>query len=200
MKKRIAILLALIMIVSLAACKKETSKPAAEPVQDETVEEGMQWSFDEESGVLAVTGSGRMEDYTVEHPAPWKDLNIRSVTVDGVTNIGAYAFPCCAGLTSVIVGDSVTSIGDRAFEVCDLLEEVHLGENVTSIGTNAFMACMNLKTITFGTVPVSVADGAFQACGSLTDVYCEGTQAQWNEMDFGNSNEALTDAAVHFNN
>ncbi|MCQ2298981.1 MAG: leucine-rich repeat domain-containing protein, partial [Bacteroidales bacterium] len=44
---------------------------------------------------------------------------------DSVTEIGAYAFDDCTGLTSIVIPDSVTEIGDHAFGGCKGLREIH---------------------------------------------------------------------------
>ena len=52
-------------------------------------------------GVLTISGSGAMKNFSESNPAPWKVYasKIQSVKVeDGVTNVGDYAFD---GLTEV---------------------------------------------------------------------------------------------------
>ena len=45
--------------------------------------------------------------------------NIEEVVIlDGVTEIGSYAFKACGSLTSITIADSVTKIGDDAFRSC----------------------------------------------------------------------------------
>ena len=63
---------------------------------------------------------------------------------DGITEIKAYAFYDCSGLTSVTIGNSVTSIGDYAFHGCSGLTSVTIPNSVTSIGDYAFYGCSGL--------------------------------------------------------
>ena len=58
-----------------------------------------------------------------------------------VTSIGAEAFYCCSGLTSVTIPNSVTSIGESAFYKCSRLTSVTIPNSVTSIGRDAFYNC-----------------------------------------------------------
>lgn len=104
--------------------------------------ENVQWTFDEESGVLSLSGTGAMdslgafEDYGY---SVWKD-----------------------DIQFVAAADGVTSVGAHAFEGCPLLEEVILGEDVTVIGEAAFADCPRLMNVTLLSKTIS-ADGAFPA-------------------------------------
>ena len=87
--------------------------------------EDLTWSFDPETGVLNILGSGAMYDYEYDE-APWRTyyLEITSINIsDGVTHIGAEAFYAC-NITSIVIPESVTSIGQGAFLLCSRLVEV----------------------------------------------------------------------------
>ncbi len=92
-------------------------------------------------GVLTISGSGAMTDYSSYTSTPWysNQSSIKTVVIkNGVTSIGSSAFEYCTGLTSVTIGDSVTSIGRYAFYECSSLTSVTIPDSVTSIGYNAF--------------------------------------------------------------
>ncbi len=67
---------------------------------------------------------------------------LKSVTVTG-TDIPAYAFYGCAGLTTVILTSSnqAATIGESAFSGCTSLTNVTLPTNLVSMGKNAFEGC-----------------------------------------------------------
>ena len=72
------------------------------------------------------------------------------------------------------------------------------GDLVTSIDNSAFSG----ESITSITIPVGVEEigrNAFKNCDDLTNVYYEGTTAQWEEIDIKSGNTALTDATLHTN-
>ena len=85
------------------------------------------WSFDTTSGKLSVSGSGKMYDYNgywdsennvYFSDTPWNSFSghIKSVDVQGVSNIGKRAFWGTSGaLRTATIADSVTSIGQGAF-------------------------------------------------------------------------------------
>ena len=121
----------------------------AEIVSGECGAEGanVTWTFDTETGLLEISGTGAMEDKNYEG-IPWRDyLNfITSVTInDGVTSIGEYAFALCSLMTSVTIPESVTAIGPRAFYSANQLRSIKIPQSVTSIGDMAFVGCINLE-------------------------------------------------------
>ena len=72
------------------------------------------------------------------------------------------------------------------------------GDLVTSIDSSAFSG----KAITSITIPVGIEEigrNAFKNCDDLTDVYYEGTTAQWEEIDIKSGNAPLTNATLHTN-
>ena len=106
-------------------------------------------------GELVISGSGRMQDYTVDSNtqralSPWDTMgiadSIKKVTVEaGVETIGNNAFRQCVNLTEIDI--SALQINDNAFYGCTALEEVHLSKDVTYITESAFDSCTSLKNI-----------------------------------------------------
>ncbi len=109
------------------------------------------YDFDSSTGVLTITGTGAMADYTISSTVPWDEYQplIKEVIIpDGITSIGDYTFSDCTGLTEITIPDSVTSIGRRAFCGCTGLTEITIPDSVTSIGDDAFSDCTGLTKIT----------------------------------------------------
>ena len=125
-------------------------------------------------GVLTISGTGEMEDYTESAtPAPWKSNNttILSIVIeDGVSNIGNYAFHYCRKLTSVSIPTSITSIGNHAFQWCGNLSSVEIPNSVTNIGWGAFYDCDKLPSVTIPNSVTYIDDLAFYLCESLTSI------------------------------
>ena len=83
------------------------------------------------TGVLTISGSGDMTDYSTG-TTPWYSYrsSIKTVVIEnGVTSIGNQAFLNCSELTSVAIGNSVTSIGERAFSGCSGLTSINVDTN-----------------------------------------------------------------------
>ena len=146
--------------------------------------------------------------------------SLTSVTIpDGVTTIGVTAFAYCYNLASVTIPDSVTAIGDSAFFRCYnlttvtipdsvttirygtfmqcALTSVTIPNSVTSIGGCAFYGCSRLTSVTIPNSVTSIGDSAFEVCTSLTDVYYDGLQEQWETITIGSDNENLVYTTLH---
>lgn len=61
--------------------------------------ENAYWEYDDGTKTLTISGSGAMEDYARDMPAPWNKFGewIQNIVVgEAITTIGEYAFYCCA--------------------------------------------------------------------------------------------------------
>ena len=146
-----------------------TATPAEPSVPTSgTCGENLTWKI--EDGVLTISGTGAMMDYSwcQDPAAPWAAAKIKSVVIEsGVTSIGNSAFYGFS-LTSITIPDSVTSIGDSAFRGCTGLTSVTIPDGVTSIGECAFTES-SLTSITIPDSVTSIGRAAFSA-SSLTSI------------------------------
>ncbi len=83
------------------------------------------WSLTFSTGVLTISGSGEMENYSI-FAIPWYDYrdSITSVILcDGVTTVGLCAFRDCRALTTVVIPASLREIEElfSSFENCSSL-------------------------------------------------------------------------------
>ncbi len=111
---------------------------AEENATSGTCGDNLTWTL--EDGVLTISGTGEMEDYSSDE-SPWYSSreSITSIVMDdGITNIGKWAFYLCEGLTGVTIPDSVTSIGQCAFLTCTSLTEIIIPDSVMEFGEHAF--------------------------------------------------------------
>ena len=129
------------------------------------------WSLAD--GILTITGTGAMYDYTSSSSVPWYSSvsSIAHVSLpEGLTHIGINAFRYCDGLTQVTIPNSVTSIGNNAFYDCDGLTQVTIPNSVTSIGTNAFYGCAQLVSVAIGSGITTIGTFAFSDCYKLNQI------------------------------
>lgn len=128
----------------------------------------VRWNL--ESGVMTLSGSGDMENYTYG-TSPW--------------------FGRSSSIKKLVVEEGVTSIGDYAFYGCENLTEVTLPDGLKTIGARAFVYCYALNTITFaGGAPDSIDSGAFNSVAAV--VWYPGDDSSWTEDIMKNYAGTLT--------
>ena len=165
-KKSLALVLAAVMLL----CALPFTASAATYIG--TCGDNLTWSLDTDTGVLNITGTGAMYDYSYAS-VPWYSYSsyIKTVNIDNsVTTISNYAFYDCDSLTSVTIGNSVTTIGDYAFNWCTSLTSVTIGNSVTTIGNSAFVGCTSLTSITIPDSVTTIGENEFAGCDSLTSI------------------------------
>ncbi len=107
-------------------------------------------SFNMNTGVLSISGTGPIPDYSIDKKSPWDKYKseIKMVILgSGITSIGANSFSGCYNLTSIVIPDNIQSIGKLAFYGCNKLTSIVIGCNVVSIGDQAFGGCSALSDI-----------------------------------------------------
>ena len=106
---------------------------------------------------------------------------------------GAFAF---SGIKEINVNVPVIFFG--AFSRCKKLEIVTL-PTIRTIDMEAFYMCENLTQLWVGKSLVEITKDAFEGCNSLTDIFYEGTQEDWDKIYIHPRNTEILDATVHFN-
>ena len=174
----------------------EPTEPS-EVVASGTCGENSIWTLDG-NGVLTISGTGAMYDYSYDVASPWSSQRywsevkkviinegvagigdrafygcyvLTSITIpSGVASIGDYTFYGCSGLTSITIPSSVTSIGDEAFRGCSGLTSFTIPSSVTSIGYGTFIGCSGLTSITIPSSVTNIGGYAFSDCSGLTSI------------------------------
>ena len=149
----------------------------------------LRWSLMED-GVLKITGSGAMPDYSDASNAPWHRYGsrIKEVRVGAnVTKIGENAFRS-TGVQKVVFcaketgsTDAPLVLGDYCFAYCDFLNEIQFGNRVIVPGDSVFVSCSGLTGVTVpGTVKLDKSFngegcgyGMFSQCPNLTKATVE---------------------------
>lgn len=152
-----------------------------ETIASGTCGNNLKWELDSD-GVLTISGTGAMTNYTGSYnddtkestiDSPWFDrrLDIQKIRIkNGVTSIGDYAFAWCSNVTSVSVPDSVTRIGQGCFAQCSSLTDIVLPNNVTSIPMGSFTGCSSLVSISYSSKLESIGLMAFEDCVNLRSI------------------------------
>lgn len=133
--------------------------------------EDLTWEFAD--GILTISGTGDMYDYSSADPAPWSEYNdiIASITIsDGVTSIGDNAFHSCCAESIDLQCTSLVLIGKNAFSRCTMLTSIFIPESVQSIGSEAFSLCEGLSMVELPTTLTKIPDGIFTDCALLDSI------------------------------
>ena len=166
MKRLLRKSLALLLCLSL--CISYVPFAAADNVASGTWG-NLSWTLDSD-GLLTISGSGEIYDFTYDNPSAWllHRSQIISVKINsGISSIGEYAFSYCNYLTSITVPSGVESIGSNAFINCNSLRSITIPSGVQSIGSNAFSNCRNLASIIIPSSVTEIGTDAFIYCGGL---------------------------------
>lgn len=172
---------------------------------DDTAQEGTEgtlgWTLTN-AGVLTISGTGDMPEYTETSRPTWDSYidKINTIIIEnGITSIGSYAFYGSPALT-VYLPDGITRIGtsafqnsklvavtipkttlnveDRAFHSCENLTSASIPEGVETIGDGAFQACTALRYLDFPASITSVGSNAFTSCKEVIQIrFAPGTGA-----------------------
>ncbi len=81
--------------------------------------ENLKWVFDDESGILTISGYGEMYSYSSRKPAPWNNYKsfFKSINIaEGVESIGTNAFLQCDSVTEIQLPLSIKKTESDAFE------------------------------------------------------------------------------------
>ena len=133
--------------------------------------ENLTWEFAD--GILTISGTGDMYDYSEDYLAPWSEhcFEITNVTIsDGVTSIGDNAFHSCCAESIDLQCTSLVSIGKNAFSRCTMLTSIFIPESVQSIGSEAFSLCEGLSMVELPTTLTKIPDGIFTDCALLDSI------------------------------
>ena len=172
LKRFLCMLLTLAMLC--AVLPGMAAEVSAVPLPGGSCGEGLSWSFNPASGLLAITGEGYMEDYdpsTGKNP-PWSAYSgaVTALSLpDGIHYIGSYAFRSCTALATANFPASLETIGGYSFMGCSKLQTVTLKKGLNFIGYSAFAGCTALRSLTLP-AGVSIFGSAFQNCSSLSSV------------------------------
>ncbi len=150
------------------------------------------WEFWSD-GVLKITGSGAMADYSVKG-TPWEKYRMRIATVEigkDITYIGKFSFMMCNNLTDISYeeGSAVETIGWGAFGCCTALTTVTIPATVKKLDGYAIYECTALSTVVFEKESSLEEIGmyAFWNDTALTEIIDMPTNITFGEGAFYNS-------------
>ena len=153
------------------------------------------WTFDEASGVLTISGSGDMYEFTSIgsnasgsdiHELPWSDWIPQILSVEirqGITGIGSGAFSGASNLTAVSLPDGLERIESMVFFNAASLANISLPSTLTSLGYRCVSGCTALKSITLPEGLTYMNSEVFSGAG-ITRVAVPGSLTTLNSKVF----------------
>ena len=141
-----------------------TIEPAPNPSGE--CGENLTWELNTSTGVLTITGSGAMYDWTSDTERPWYSLR--------------------AQITSVVLPSGITSLGKYAFRGTDIVS-INMTENypagLTTINQEAFFSTQ-LTSVTIPESVVTIGQDAFRQSLKIENVYCyaDPNNLTWNDF------------------
>ena len=218
--KRIAvILMAVLMLVTamplngIVGTDLFASKAsAAELAPTGQCGENVYWTFDSETGLLTISGTGEIYNYNSGESPFYTDttslkLLIKKIIVeDGVTSIGDFTFEYSSQYSNyddyyqLTLPMSVKTVGTGAFINCPAITSVSFGENVNEIKESAFENCSSLKTVKINNTSMTIGINSFNGCNELTAVYFNGNALTWLSFkrSISDGNDRLENANAHY--
>lgn len=115
-----------------------------------------------------------------------------------VTEVRTHAFADCCNLESILIPETVTTIGSYAFADCANLRSAVILADCGTIADYAFSGNEKLSEIVLTNRLNSVDFRAFSSVPEPAEVYYLGSEQEWNAIEIGSSNEALTNGNLHF--
>ena len=128
------------------------------------------WSYDQETKVLTLSGTGTLDlsNYNSEMSNAKAYSAEKIIIEEGFTSIKYIKFSLAK---SISIPNTVKSISNRAFEDCYSLESITLPDSVTSLGEDAFYGCTGLKSVHLSDNITTLQNGTFYNCKNLETIY-----------------------------
>ncbi len=186
-KKLLALLLALLTVASLSACKKENEDEGTDlddfrkedvvytSITDETTKSVFHFEL-MDTETVAITGyEGPTELHNVTVPSVVYTGEDKETSKKDVVAIAAEAFKNVSSIQNIIIPEGITSIGKYAFAYCAHLETVKFPSTLKTIDEGAFYQS-GLTSLTFPEACdlTELKMATFSKCNSLKEVTIPG--------------------------
>ncbi|MBQ8525980.1 MAG: leucine-rich repeat protein [Clostridia bacterium] len=172
-KRMIAILCTLCMLMGLVPLGAAGAEAESGTFTDGKNAE-FTWSYDSETKVLTIGGTGTMTWSGNSHVAglPWNDFKGEILDVkfeETLTSIGRQLLSGLTGLTELTIPAHITGLEWGALEGCTSLKSVVFESGVKTIGDKAFQECSALETVVLPETITHMGNAVFRKT-AVTDV------------------------------
>ena len=138
-------------------------------------------------GILILSGSGEIPDYTDQSAPPWQTY--------------ATGYEEVQPVHTIIIRNGITRVGNWAFEGYNTLTDLQIGATVTEIGEDAFRGAINVERVSIPRSVTSIRENAFKNWNKLKEVVYDGNKQTWRTLreHIESGNEPLLNAKLIFN-
>ncbi|MGN1347741.1 MAG: leucine-rich repeat domain-containing protein, partial [Acutalibacteraceae bacterium] len=159
MKKFLSTLLAFVMMTATVICVPFTV--SAETPASGSLGDNITYTFDSETGVMTVTGTGAMKNYSYSQFGNDNTEIKKLIIGEGITDIGDYCFARLTALTEIEFPSTLQTIKFYSFGFCSSLTELSFPDSVTTLYGSSFGYCSSLKKVTIGKGMKSISGSSF---------------------------------------
>ena len=178
-----------------------------------TCGDDLRWTFDNGTGVLNITGTGDMYEYTEISSIPWYSYryDIEKIMIDSqVESVSAVALACCTNLTSIYVdpdskyfsNDAVGALFNKAQTVLLKYPAGNertiyiIPETVSVIGEYAFAQMKHLSVVGIPESVTNIGEFAFSSSSNIFKIYA-GSESQFESIN-GLENSGIYEGKLQF--
>lgn len=165
-------------------------------------------TFNNVESTFYINGTGKSPSYESLSSVEWNKYKkgIKTLKIgDEIITIGSNLFSNCNALVNVYAPDTITIIGNKTFFNCNKLSSFNTNKAYTIIipketsiiGESAFEKCIRIQKLYLYKNIKEIYNNAFN-CENLKEIYYEGTEEEWNEINFGN-NVFPEDTEIYYN-
>ncbi|HHT54504.1 MAG TPA: leucine-rich repeat domain-containing protein [Clostridiales bacterium] len=177
MKRIIAVLISIFILLTISACgnssKKddETSQSLEDYIESisKALEDGSYWTTVSSEPELLIEVYESYAEITGCKNAVGSIVIPKEYNGKPVNRIAPGAFEGMLGITSVLLPDSLHEIGNRAFMSCSGLSSINIPDTVKTIGSAAFYGS-GVKCVNIGAGVTEIGSNAFGNCTDLESI------------------------------
>ncbi|MBP3696271.1 MAG: leucine-rich repeat protein, partial [Clostridia bacterium] len=145
----------------------------AEAATSGTCGDNLTWTLDTDTGVLEISGTGEMTNWTSPASVPWFGNRVKITSIllpEGLKSTGDFAFYECANVSAITIPNSVTYIGASFQECTGLIELTMPASAKISNCDGSFQNCINIERVTF-TKGKGIMQNYLQIPSEYTEAY-----------------------------
>lgn len=130
----------------------------------------------------------------------FRNMKTKTITMNCALTDTRYLFSGCRELEQITIAEGLRYISNEMFKDCESLKTIELPNSILGIDNNAFENCKSLKSIKIGKKMQDIYPYVFSECVNLTDIYYDGTKADWNNIHKANNWNKNKNTDEIFNN